>query len=471
LIHSALVLTVGLTAMCPAQAQQAPPAPPLRTLKIAVGEHYAVDSASEPLVRRDLELLKQLGITRLRFAMAWDEIEPANDQYDWRLPDLVTQVAGDLGIELMAYVCYTPAWSAAAGDGDAFARPPADPQDFERFMHDAAARYRGRIVAWEIWNEPDNPAFWDGTFQQYGELLKAGSRGVRGGAPDAVVVSGGLWWDTDWLTELLRSDAEVGRSINAIGLHCSVQAQSPERIEQMHGYIRSAKDAAQRFAQGQPLWLTEIGYSSLRPGGVDAAPAYRHEHTARYQAAALVKMFSECAASEGVELACWPRIRDQRDGTPPLGIDPNLRHMGLVGPDHQPKPAREGMATAVSLLGQPYRVMDGQIQLTAPLNSDAHLHALEHESGDLAVVGWLRSPAPPTAADAADDRRERVSLVVPGQRPQAARVTTATGADAGEREVRLSGEQSSVRRVPLGADGVTVLRLGAAATRPIAEAP
>ena len=52
-----------------------------------------------------------------------------------------------------------PSW--ANGSTDPYV-PPRDPNDLRRFMDSLAARTRGRVAAWEIWNEPDEKDFWHG---------------------------------------------------------------------------------------------------------------------------------------------------------------------------------------------------------------------------------------------------------------------------------------------------------------------
>ena len=52
-----------------------------------------------------------------------------------------------------------PQW--ANGSTDPYV-PPRDPADFGRFLGSLAARERGKVAAWEIWNEPDEQEFWHG---------------------------------------------------------------------------------------------------------------------------------------------------------------------------------------------------------------------------------------------------------------------------------------------------------------------
>jgi GH35 family endo-1,4-beta-xylanase len=448
----ALVVAALLSGTAHAQAPATVPVGPA-TMTIAVGQDYALDSTSEQTLRQDMQVLRQAGVKRLRFCIAWDDVEHERDRYNWTLLDLIVRVVGgEFGMELIPFVCHTPAWNSPGTPQDYFAKPPRDLGEFEQFMFDLADRYKADIHAWEIWNEPDSEAFWDGSAPQYAELLKAAARAARRADPNAKIISGGLSWDTDWLAELLRSDPDVAASIDAIGLHCYYETFSSERIEQLHSYIGQAREAARRFAQGEPIWITEIGYGSGRAGEpTDQDASEPHEHTERYQGAALLRMLSECA-SEGVELVAWSQIRDQRDDA-----DPGRGRLGLVRWNHDPKPSLQALSFTVRLLGQPLRCIDGQVSLTAPLSSRAHFHAFEQTDGQATIIGWLRPHYP---GDAPGGERERVSLIIPGERQGEAIVSGASGTGGGKRDTRTQGGQTFLRSVPLGADAVTVLRLG-----------
>lgn len=75
-----------------------------------------------------------------------------------------------------------------------------------RFVETAVNRYKpGGLIAqaeewptdfgvthWEMWNEPDLPHFWDGTWDDYARLLKVGYLAAKHADPNAQVILGGL---------------------------------------------------------------------------------------------------------------------------------------------------------------------------------------------------------------------------------------------------------------------------------------
>src|SRR5205085_5018857 len=115
-------------------------------------------------------------------------VEPAKGQYNWQLLDNAVDAMNKAGIKVVLNPVHTPAWLLAPENG------MRDPAEFERFMRDVAARYKGKVIGYHIWNEP-NLAREVGQYvisSRYGEILKAGYRGVKASDPNAVVISGGL---------------------------------------------------------------------------------------------------------------------------------------------------------------------------------------------------------------------------------------------------------------------------------------
>jgi hypothetical protein len=73
--------------------------------------------------------------------------------------------------------------------------PPEDAADLGDFCHTLAERYRGRVPASQVWNEPNLAREWGGWHPDpaaYVDLLRACYVGVKTADPGALVVSAGL---------------------------------------------------------------------------------------------------------------------------------------------------------------------------------------------------------------------------------------------------------------------------------------
>ena len=102
-----------------------------------------------------------------------------------------------------------PSWAAVSGaQGNQFAQP-ASPAAFADWAAAVAKRYGGEGANYfEIWNEPNNPAFWapKPNPAAYTADLKAAYAAIKAVDPAAVVLSGGLAPEDGQLNELLAAD-------------------------------------------------------------------------------------------------------------------------------------------------------------------------------------------------------------------------------------------------------------------------
>src|SRR5882672_950381 len=66
---------------------------------------------------------------------------------------------------------------------------PKDLEDWRTFVRTIATRYKGRIHAYEIWNEPNVKRFWTGSIDQWVALTREASVIINSIDPQAIVVS------------------------------------------------------------------------------------------------------------------------------------------------------------------------------------------------------------------------------------------------------------------------------------------
>jgi beta-glucosidase/6-phospho-beta-glucosidase/beta-galactosidase len=103
---------------------------------------------------------EELGITHLRYAFPWHELEPARGQFRWETADERIAECDRLGIELMLDVMHfgTPLWlKQAVGDVEF-------PQALEEYAEELVGRYRGSVRTWCPFNEPLVSALFSGDF-------------------------------------------------------------------------------------------------------------------------------------------------------------------------------------------------------------------------------------------------------------------------------------------------------------------
>ena len=141
---------------------------------------------------RDVQLVKQAGFGWIKQGVGWRDVEPAKGQFIWAQLDDITKWMGEQQLNLIVRLDHQPQW---AGGGFPTNGPPANYEDYGDFVYALASRYKGRIRAYEVWNEPNLAREWGGrppNPAEYVALLKVAYRRIKQADPNAIVVSAGL---------------------------------------------------------------------------------------------------------------------------------------------------------------------------------------------------------------------------------------------------------------------------------------
>jgi hypothetical protein len=395
-------------------------------LRLGLCEDYPEESRTLEAARRDLELTKRSGAQVLRIAFGWDAMEPNQGQYDWSFWDeFVPMAVDEFGVTLIPYVCYTPAWASSDPGPDHWRAPPKRTEDFAAFVRALVRRYGKWIKTWELWNEPDNPAYWLGTPAQFADLTKAGSAAVRETDPNATVVLGGLAGELDFLETVFR-DEQIAPSVDVVNFHSYLETWHPDPIERISSEIERASDIVESFGENEPLWLAEVGYSSVGPRRKTSDvyyPRFADEHSAEAQADAMVRFVTLAAASKRISTFAWYRINDLPLAQDVIGDD-NNRYLGVVTVYGERKPALSAFEWLSQTFAQPYRTV--QVHATSRASRNVQLKAFEFRDGRRLVFAWQGRPG--SGAEHTrmkkDERRTLVQMYFP-ELPHASLATLA----------------------------------------------
>lgn len=115
------------------------------------------------IATRDLGLIREAGFKWVKQTFAWRDIEIEQGTYDWSRADQVVFLATEVFTRnLIARLDREPYWDRRdypLGQGIA-AGPPRHLQHFFDFCAAIAARYKGKIAAYQVWNEPNLAREW-----------------------------------------------------------------------------------------------------------------------------------------------------------------------------------------------------------------------------------------------------------------------------------------------------------------------
>ena len=413
---SLVSVLLALGACVTAPARDPSPGEAFAHVPLGLCEDYPEETRSLDEVRRDLDLMRRAGVRVLRVSIGWDGVETERDRYDLDFWDGFVELAvGELDMELIPYVAYTPRWNATSERDDFWRTPPRDASELGELLGVLATRYAGRIRSWEIWNEPDNRDYWLGSAAQYATLLEAGSRAVRAADPGARVVLGGLAGNVDFLRELFD---ELGAAalVDVVNLHAYYETWNPNPVESIGDYVDDVTEIVRRHGGRQAIWMAEVGYSNHVTLESRRSARHDYEHGLDFQAVMLMRTLGLLWSKPAVSLIAWYELKDPRPTDAMIGDDHN-RHLGVAFADYRPKPAFDALAFANRLGAGGLRSVDEALRLPEPAPPDVQLHAWLTPRSTLLVMAWLEThaePAGPVGPPASPDRRLRqVQVLAP----------------------------------------------------------
>jgi hypothetical protein len=232
-------------------------------------------NAHRPTVDQ-LDALAELGVEWVRVDANWLQLEPNEGQYAWGEMDRIVDEATARGLKVMMTLAYAPAWASSGGGDNIATNDVPRPGTYARFVEAAVRHYTPRGVRhFGIWNEPNLPQFWEGSLDQYVDLvLRPGADAVRNTCADCLVLGPDLAGVGPWRDYLAGVLERAGDAFDIIAHHNYSSPQELRRqwvCDDFAHSIDSGDDVVcfykpglrqvldQAGWQGQ-VWITETGY-------------------------------------------------------------------------------------------------------------------------------------------------------------------------------------------------------------------
>lgn len=203
-----------------------PPPPPQKPLRMNSPE-YGIQAFlwwRPEIAERDLLMIKDMGFTWVKQTFAWRDIEHGKGRFDWSRTDHIVYTANKYGgLDLLIRVDDAPDWAAPGcknPEAGIIQGPPRDLQDFADFLKALVGRYKGRIRAYQIWNEPNLRREWCGqppNPAEYAQMLKVAYAAIKSVDPNAMVISAGLTPTGTGPPEALPDDVYLDQLYQAMG--------------------------------------------------------------------------------------------------------------------------------------------------------------------------------------------------------------------------------------------------------------
>jgi len=328
-IPLAVCVILGMFA-CPCEAAVTPDKSG-PTLTVPNGFGVNIHFRGQP---RDLDLIADAGFKFIRMDLAWEAIERQKGVYDFEKSgyDALTEGASKRGIRILYILDY----SNRLYESDRSVRTEQGRRAFAAFAEAAAARYAGRGILWEIWNESNIKQFWrpEPNVEDYCKLVEASAARIKKADNTSLVVAPATSTiPFRWLEDCFKQG--MLKWIDVLSVH-PYRPRPPETVIKDYQKLR---ELMKRYAPNDkevPIISGEWGYSNINWDNTRLS----NEQQAQY----LVREFI-INLYQRITVSIWYDWKN--DGT-----NPNERehHFGTVMHDLKPKAAYLAAKTLSSTL-------------------------------------------------------------------------------------------------------------------------
>jgi hypothetical protein len=353
LLVSAAVLAGGLLQACGNGSEPEPHTtahPPTDFVGI-VSEDILVSSPGYR--RRTLARQRSIGVRLIRQTFHWNQIELRLGHFDFQIYDQYMTDLTRENVRVLPILFDPPPFRASGPRRGTY--PPRDPAALATFGAALARRYGPEgsfwrrhpelkplpIRSWQVWNEPNLPAYWASgpDPKAYTALLRAVGRAIKDVDPHAEIVSAGIPDSElgipfrDFVEGMEKADAKSAYDVFAIHPFGADADATVNAVAEARKLLDSHGDHSQ-------IWVTEIGWAS----GGTPSPFTVGE---RGQAERIRSTLDQLEAQRrklgvrGVVYYDWKDARPYPGGEDFFGL-----HTGLLRIDGRRKPALDAFKRA-----------------------------------------------------------------------------------------------------------------------------
>jgi hypothetical protein len=325
-------------------------APAATPKNVGVNYHGMWSDLSDSERKLYLDRLTDAGIKWVRLDVAWAMVQPNGPKsYDMQfgVPEVDKRVneLHSRGIKTLMLFHWAPKWSSGTRNKNGV---PRDANEFGRAAAWVADRYRGKVQAMELLNEPDQPQFLaDTSVATYTRLLKAAYPRIKAVNQGIKVVAGApTYVRTGWYKQMYELGG--GGNFDALGIHPymgladkepSYCDSSPNHIKYNPCNIPNLVKLMEANGDGnKTIWSTEYGWSNHDNSTYGSnVPNWRLGVTRKKQAQYLIQMQEVLSQWPQVEASFWYTGRDSNSG------DAQYDYYGLMYRNLARKPAYYAM--------------------------------------------------------------------------------------------------------------------------------
>ncbi len=238
---------------------------------------------------RALQLTKNAGFGWIRQQVRWMDLHDRSGAIFWAELDNIVEDSHRSGVKLLLSVVAAPGWTTSNGRNGMPSREHFG--TFNYFMGEMAKRYKGKVQAYEIWNEQNLAAENGGRVASAGlymDMLVGASQAIKANDSAALIVSGApsstetnradiALSDITFLKQMF-ADPRFRSNVDIVGVHPGGASNPPDSfwpdnpgpgpgwVTSREFYFRRVEDVhAAMVASGlgdMKVWVTEFGWAT-----------------------------------------------------------------------------------------------------------------------------------------------------------------------------------------------------------------
>ncbi len=205
------------------------------------------------------DIVKAIGLPMVRERIRWSDIEPRQGVFTWGRYDKLINAYSARGIAVDEIWHDTPEWAKARLEGGTGI--PPKPEHLRGFCLEAAKHYRGKVAAWEVWNEPDNNGvFFNGTPKEFYDIMTVAYKALKEGSDGKATVLQGA---------MCKGVTPFAKDLFTLGAGKYTDAFNWHSYEPPDNYTSILNSYRQDCNLGKmPTWMTEAGiFLGVSPDG------------------------------------------------------------------------------------------------------------------------------------------------------------------------------------------------------------
>jgi len=240
----------------------------------------------------DYQVLNEMSPVWVSKVFNWHQIENEKDNFNFTFYDNFVNNAKANGKKIVAGLAYATPWINDGKNKDYISKENI--QYFLNYIEVTVNRYKGKVDAWRIWNEP-NWLFWKGTDKEFFELSRLAAIKIREVDPDTYIIGGNFQrLPNNFIKNMKKAGAL--ENLNALAFHpYDVNPKASMRLLDDFFKLKS------KIGFNGDIWITEMGYptSGWYPSTVSLKklPSY------------VIKTIAP-AASRGTRVFIWYDFKD-----------------------------------------------------------------------------------------------------------------------------------------------------------------